>query len=131
MAITTVEEAIRAALIADNGVKAITTKVYPSVLPQTPTYPLILYFRIGGSSDVALGGATGKSHTRFQIEAWAETYSAAKALAAAIRIALNCKTFTVDSIYIGSIVIQSERDFYESDVGIYRVSIDFMIWATE
>ena len=131
MAIATVEEAIRYTLINNSGVKAITTRVYPSTLPQNPTYPLVLYFRVTGSSDVALGGATGLQHPRFQIEAWADTYAAAKTLAKAIRAALNCQKFTVDSIRVGSIVIQSERDYYEPDAAMHRIIMDFMVWSTE
>lgn len=131
MAISTVEEALKASLVADSGVKAITTRCYPGDLGQNPTYPLILYFKVTGVRDHCLQGPTGLATPRFQIEAWAETYSEAKALANAIRKALDGKKFTVDTVVISSILIQSERDFYEPAVSCHRIIQDYTVWHNE
>jgi len=131
MAISTIEEALRYSILADNSVRAITTRCYAAELPQNPVFPLILFFRVTGASDVHLGGVSGIAHVRFQIEAWAETYAAAKELARAIRGAINTKIFRVDSVSLNSIVIQSERDYYEPDVGTHRIIADYMVWGTE
>lgn len=131
MSARTIEEAIRAILVANSTVKAITTRIYPSTLPQDPIYPLILYIRISGYRDNALTGPSGLANPRFQIEAWATTYSAAKALANAIRGALNGYRGTVGQVSIGSFLIQSERDIYEPEAACHRVVMDYTIWHSE
>ncbi len=130
MSATTIEEAIKYILINDNGVKAITTRCFPVTLPQNPEFPLILYMRITGIPDNLLKGVSGLTYSRFQIEAWAETYAEAKDLSKAIRDTLNAKTFTVDSVLIGSIVAQNEHDVYEDVVACHRIIQDFTLWHT-
>ena len=131
MAAATIEEAIHDILVANNTVKAITTRCYPSTLPQNPTYPLILYIKVTGMRVNDLGGPSGMAHPRFQIEAWAKTYSAAKALANAIRGCLNGYRGTSGTVRIGSFLIESERDFYESEVQCHRIIMDFMVLHDE
>lgn len=131
MTAANIEQALAAILKADATVAAITTRVYPNFIPQAPTYPLIVYQKITGYRDHALTGPTGKAHPRFQVEAWAETYSAAKALANAIREALDGKALSSGSVVIGSSIIQSERDWYEDAAEAHRIIMDFNFWHDE
>lgn len=124
----TFEEAIASILKSDSGVSAITTRCYPLTIPQDPTYPLIVYYLIGGKPDNTLTDASGLTHSRVQIDALAPTYASAKTLAEAITDALNAKTYTVSNVKIGSIVKQSERDAYEDEVVAYRIILDFTMW---
>ena len=126
-----IETAIRSILINDATVKAITTRVYPVALPQSPTYPLILYTKITGMRDHHLQGPSGHAHPRFQIEAWAKTYTEAKTLADAIREALDGYSGTAAGTKIGSCLIESEQDIYESEIEVYRVIQDYFIWHEE
>jgi len=128
MSVDTIEKAIRSILIADTTVKAITTRCYPGVIPQSPTYPLIVYYKVTGMRDHHLQGPSGLAHPRFQVEAWATTYDAAKALANAIREALDGYSGTQGTVVIGSILIESERDVYEDAVSCHRVIMDFFVW---
>lgn len=128
----TVEELIRYTLINDTAVKAIiASRCYPVLIPQDPTYPLIVYYRLSGLPDNTLTGSPVLTYSRFQIEAWANTYSAAKSLAGAISDALNAKTYSGTGMSIGSIVQQGERDSYEEPVSCYRVMLDFTLWHTQ
>lgn len=131
MAVEVIEQALRAVLVADGGVTAITTRVYPNYIPQSPTWPLVVYQKVSGLRDQALSGPTGKAHPRFQIEAWAKTYDEAKSLANANRVALDGKTFTKGSVTIGGVVLQSEWDAYEPEVECHRIVMDFNFWHTE
>jgi len=126
-----IESAIRYILVNDNAVKAITTRCYPVMLPQNPVYPLILYTKISGMRDHHLNGSSGKAHPRFQIDAWGETYAQAKSLAGAIRDALDSYEGTVDTTKIGSCLLISEIDTYESEIKIFRTIMDFIIWHDE
>lgn len=131
MSVDTIEKAIRAILVADSTVKAITTRCYPAKIPQDPTYPLILFFKVTGKRDHHLQGPSGLAHPRFQVEAWATTYDAAKALANAIREALDGYSGTQGTVVIGSILMESERDTYEEAVSCHRVIMDFFVWHSE
>ena len=126
-----IETAIRYILINDSTVKDITTRCYPVTIPQSPQYPLILYTKITGMRDHHLQGPNGRAHPRFQIEAWSKTYTEAKALAKAIREALDGYSGTASSTKIGSCLIESERDIYESEIEVYRVIQDYFIWHEE
>ena len=131
MSVDTIEKAIRSILIADTAVKAITNRCYPGKIPQNPEYPLIVYYKVTGNRDHHLQGPSGLAHPRFQVEAWATTYDAAKALANAIREALDGYKGTVGAVAIGSILIESERDVYEDAVSCHRVIMDFFVWHSE
>jgi len=126
-----IESALHYILVNDTTVKAITTRCYPVTIPQSPTYPLILYTKISGDRDHALRGASGHAHPRFQVEAWAKTYTAAKTLADAIRNALDDYTGTAAGTVIHSCLIEGEHDTYESEIKVYRIMQDYMIWHEE
>jgi hypothetical protein len=126
-----IETELKYILVNDTTVKAITTRCYPVKLPQNPTYPLILYTKISGMRDHHLTGPSGHAHPRFQIEAWAETYAGAKTLSEAIRGALDGYTGTASSTKISSCLLDSERDVYESEIEVYRVIQDYLIWHDE
>jgi hypothetical protein len=121
----TIEATIRSVLMEDTTVKGITTRCYPVMIPQSPTYPLILYARISGVRDHHLQGPSGLVRTRLQIEAWAETYAGAKTLATAIRGALDGYTDLTNGV--GSCLLDNERDIYEPELSIYRVVHDYLI----
>ena len=126
-----IETAIRYILINDATVKAITTRCYPVTIPQSPTYPLILYTKITGMRDHHLRGPSGHAHPRFQVEAWSKTYTEAKTLADAIREALDGYAGTVSGTIIRSCLIESERDDYQKAVEVYRELQDYFIWHEE
>ena len=125
-----IESALRAIIIADNGVKAVTTRCYYNYIPQSPTYPLIVIQRVTGSRIHHLGGPSGAVRPRFQIEAWAETYSAAKGLANLIRAALDGKEYTEDGVKF-SCLSQAEIDGYEEAVNAHRIIQDYSVRYTE
>jgi len=125
-----IESALRAIIIADNGVKAVTTRCYYNYIPQSPTYPLIVIQRVTGSRVHHLSGPSGAVRPRFQIEAWAETYSAAKGLANLIRAALDGNEYTKDGVTF-SCLSQAEIDGYEEAVNAHRIIQDYSVRYTE
>ena len=77
-----------------------------------------------------LSGPSGAVRPRFQIEAWAETYSAAKGLANLIRAALDGKEYTEDGVKF-SCLSQAEIDGYEEAVNAHRIIQDYSVRYTE
>jgi len=130
MSVTTIEEAIVTTLKADSEVKGITTRVYPNSMPQSPTYPLIVYQKVSGYRPHHLGGVSGVARPRFQIEAWAATYTAAKSLAKAIREALDGTRYTSGTVTFYSL-IQGEFDNYEPNTETHRIIQDYTIRHNE
>lgn len=128
MSAANIEEAIRAIIIANSTVAAITPRCfYLGTIPQKPEYPFTASGKATGGRDHHLRGASGVAYPRFQIEAWAETYTAAKALANAVRKALDGYSGTVGTVDVRSILILSERDFYEEAVKAHRIIMDFSV----
>lgn len=94
-------------------------RVYPVKRPQDSILPAVTYQRITADFGGSLGGDTSNcTRVYLQIDCWAKTYGAAKALAAEVRAAMK----TIKSMPIDS------TDFYEDETEIHRVSFDFYVW---
>lgn len=102
----------------------VSARIYPVRLPQEPTYPAITYQRISGGQENSFGGYATLENPRMQIDVWADTYLAAKNAAEAVHTAMNGAT-----AYRATLI--SDSDLYESDIEIYRVSMDFSCWNKE
>lgn len=137
----TVEADIRVRLLADGTVSGlISTRMYPLVLPQDPTLPALTYQRISGPRIHKLTGTTGRARARLEIDSWAETYTEAQSLAAAVRASLDGFIGTLtdgnspESTRSATIRLDNERDLHE-DLGggsaLYRISQDYMINHSE
>lgn len=110
----------------------ISTRLYPLVLPQNPTYPAITYLKVS-----RVGGRAMKStnprhiRARFQFSCWATSYSSAKAVAVQVQTALQDYNGVMGGSG-GVTVLDSEPinelDIYEPDTKLYHVPIDIMIW---
>ena len=56
----------------------ISTRCYPTLMPQAPTLPAVVYQRISGTETY---GNTSVRDARYQVSCWATTYAGAHALA--------------------------------------------------
>lgn len=112
-------------LLTDNaGVAALVgTRVWPSVLPQNPTLPAIVYQEARTSTRVMAGGDTKGRESRFLLSAWATGYSSAKGVKAAVVAALN----GASGSGIERIAIDAMRDDYDPETGWYRQMIELVI----
>jgi len=98
-------------------------RVYPLVLPQKPTLPAVVYQRISGPRDHTHNGPVGIAQPRYQVTAWAETPTAARAVATQIRLALDC--WRPDAYGVG--LILDDRDLYDPETKWYQVPADFRL----
>ena len=112
-----------------SGAPAITAlvggRIYPQVLPQTPTYPAVTYQRVAGNRENHLRGYADLENAIIQIDAWAATLAGAIALGDAITTAMYAAT-TFAAILPGS-----PMDTWEDDVEKHRRSLDFSCWNRE
>lgn len=133
-----VEDAsVRAILYADGTVLGlVSTRIYPSILPDKCTMPAITYARISTPRSEDLIATQTLTWPRIQINSWDDDYLGAKALAKAVRIALTDYTGTIGGITISDIRIMDEGDLEEPSPEVeslrrYGVRQDFEVWHDE
>lgn len=131
-----VEQAIADRLTTDATVASlVATRVFPEILPQDPTYPAIAYQRITTQRVRSMDGPSGLSRPRIQIDCYAAAYAQAKALADAVRLALDGKRFSYAGLDVQAAFLEDERDQEASEGRDIdderRVSLDFFVWHTE
>lgn len=126
-----VEYALRAALLGTPAVVALVSdRIGPEPLPQKPAMPAITYQLVSGVRWTGRAKPLGLARPRIQIDCWAVDYSQVKALAAAVQSAL-CPEHGLSGVFAGVeidvITPAGERDIYEPDTGLRRVSADFFV----
>ena len=126
------EAAIFTRLSGYAGLTALTsTRIYPVILPQGPTYPAVTYQRIDGPREHALASDMGLAHPRIQVDSWGKTYASAKSVATQVRGALQRWADTgADPVVLDSL-LESDEDGYEPETGVFRVRQDWIIWHRE
>lgn len=96
-------------------------RVWPVLSVQPATTPYLIYSVISDVPLVTLDGPNGTDNLRVQIDAYADSYGAAKALAKRVKDAMQGAAFINTPL--------SSRDLSEPEEKLYRVSMDFSVWA--
>lgn len=113
-------------LIADTSITSlVSTRIYPDLLPQSPTYPAITYTEVSMQPVMSFDGPNALQNSRFRLDCWAETR------AAAIELAKAARSVMVTNAADFSATILAETPFYEPDLEVYRESLDLSVWQTE
>lgn len=102
-----------------NLLKTITplgNRVYPLVLPQTPTLPAVVYQRISSYDTQTLDGTQSLDMGRFQIKVYATSYKNAVDTAELVKATLSGKALKL-----------MEMDDYESDTKLFSIQLDYQI----
>lgn len=129
---TALNEAIYGRLQAVTGVtNLVGTRVYPVVLPQSPTYPAIRYQQTAGSREPAMGSNSGLVKTTVQIDSYSDTYEQARQVAEEVRSALQRFGGTVAGVVIESVFVEGPLDVFEEEIKKFRVQQDFTVWHRE
>ncbi len=138
MATLTIEAGLVYKLTNTAGITSlISTRTYLERIPQGATLPCLTYQRISTVRLLAhdTSGSAGTCAVRVQFDAWAATYSSAKAITDALRAALNGFKGTItsgaDNVVVQASLVQSETSLPDEDAGIARVSSDYMIYHIE
>lgn len=121
-----------------SGTAAVTalvgTRMYPLAAPQTAAMPNLAWQWISGRPGIAHGYAAGTAagtagaEARIQITCLAATYTAAKALAAAVRTALHGASGSWGGLSVGECRVDNERDEYSRPFTASVVRLDVMVW---
>ena len=65
------------------------TRVYPNIVPQRVTFPVVVYNQISSERTSVMGRDTGSVDSTWQVDVYAQTYAGARELAVAVRKALQ------------------------------------------
>lgn len=128
------EVLVRSLLLADADVSALTNgRIYPILRPQTAALPAITYQRITTTRVDPLEAAVPLADARLQLDCWATSYATAKELATKVRRALAGQSYPDGpSPTLAAIrPLENDRDDFETDTKIYRVSQDYSVWWRE
>lgn len=128
----TLEEGLRTYTLAGSAVAALVgTRMYPRMLPQTPTLPALVYQRIDTRRLHDLAGPDGLPRPRMQVTCWAPLPLSASGLAAAVRQRLDGYRGAMGTVSVESCLLVGERDVTDTEAGRYGVALDFMIQYQE
>lgn len=137
-----IEEAIVARLKTISGLTnyigtGSAARIYNELMPQSPTYPAVVYSRISSVRESAMGADPGLVHGRVQFDVYTSDRTELRNVTDALRLALQRWRGTDTSN--GTTVIQDT--FIESQVWIepelidgvpvFRTTTDVMIHFTE
>lgn len=138
---------LQAILAADAAVKAlVAARIWPDVLPQKPTstgtswVPAIVITHVGPMAiDQASDGPTGSEVHHIQLDAYAETRTAADAVMVAVAKALSPRGVRAGTPRVAhGVEIQGAFEMpgggaptHEDDTKLYRRSRDFEVHAAE
>lgn len=134
---TTIKEALRAFLIADNTISSlISSRVYQGTLPQDATLPAILLTRIAAPGDYNASGSTSMKRATYQVDCWADGRDGADDLADAVNNLINGYRGAMGDVTVHGIFRQDQDDSQliaakSAQHSRYRVRLDFDIYYTE
>lgn len=124
------EEAFVAKLL---GVSALTAIVGQRITwarrDQGGALPAVVLYVIDGVPDYHLGGGSGLTESRIQVDCWGPTYLSAKSAARAIKAALSGARFDHGGIRFDAVLVADERDETTDENGtpLFRTSLDLMV----
>lgn len=124
-----IEEAIYSILTGDSRVASIVgTRVYPVIVPQPATLPVLVYSRISTVDDpLTHSGPANVVKAVYQILCLHPTITGAKTLASAVRAAMHGYSGIAGSEKVFYAQCVNQVDAYEHDTGVYSAPIDILI----
>lgn len=126
--------AIYALLSADAAVGAIvSTRIYPTVVPQDQPMPALVYQRISGvePGQISADGAA-LVQSRIQLTALAESFSACAELLDAAREAVLYRHGTIGGVQVVSIVRDIDGvDVFDPEAMVFSQSMDVIVTYIE
>jgi len=120
-------------LVAQAGItNLVSTRVYPVIMPQKPTFPAITYNDDDSNYTESFDGQTDHVQSIFQLDGWSKTYAEATTVGAAISTALKNTSGSFGGITIQRCtVLSGPVTVYEDSVEAYRQTYIFSIWHNE
>lgn len=127
-----IEEAIVSILKAHAGLNALVNgRIYPVLLPQTPTLPAVTYQLISDGREYTHEGDAGLRTATFQFACWANDFRTARDVAGQVVNALSGYRGMVGTTEIQSCFQTNRTHIYESTTATHQQIVDFDISVRE
>jgi hypothetical protein len=128
-----IEDGLYQLITADSGFAALAAnRLYPLILPDTPTLPAATYQLISSVAEETNDGPSGFVTARIQIDTWSDAYASCKALAKALRVLLDGLTGILpNGIAVSNILRDNATDYIEPVSRLYRVQTDWLVMYDE
>lgn len=106
-------------------------RIYPAMIPAEEPAPYGVFKQISNAADLNHSGAQDSGEIRIQFDFYAESFSAAADLAAALRQAFEGKRIEIASgVSICFCRFETDFDAYLSEEQLFRRSLDLLIQYT-
>lgn len=114
------EEYIQTYLEGHAGLIALVgNRIYVARAPDKPTFPYVVYQKVGGPRSVSHSGNSKLATPRVQFSCWGNNYWQAKEVAEQIVIAFNGQKGNY-----GSAIVANELDDPTPEINLHRVIVD-------
>jgi hypothetical protein len=128
------EEALIAYLLAHSPLAALVgTRIRPVIAKQGERFPCVVVTTVSHLAEYATQGPVSLADSRVQVDCYAETFAASKAVARAAKARLSGQRFTSGGVEFQQCAVIAERSSYQdgAEVKLHRTSIDFRVWHTQ
>jgi len=105
----------------------VSTRIYPSRIPQGETLPAVTFQRIGNAPEDDKDGPSTLDVITLDIDMFGKSLADLKTLSGAIRGALDRFSGTRVGIIINSIQFVTDRDIYENSKSIYHINQEYSV----
>jgi hypothetical protein len=102
-------------------------RVYPRKLKQGAQLPALVYFKVSGGINYVSNGQSGLETPRYQINCWAETYIAARALADEVKTLLSGYQGAMGNETVTAAFIEDDQDDDDPETEREMVRLDVII----
>jgi hypothetical protein len=125
-----VGEIIYGILSATTGVTTlVSTRIYPDMAPQNATFPYIVFQKLSTTPTDTKEGVSPLDKMLVQIDCYSNNYDTAHTIAAAIRVALDRYTGTINGHKVDKIIFSNDSSGSPQDVPTTTGSMIF--WASQ
>jgi hypothetical protein len=117
-------------LSATTGVTSlVSTRIYPDMAPQNATFPYIVFQKLSTTPTDTKEGVSPLDKMLVQIDCYSNNYDTAHSIAAAIRVALDRYTGTINGHKVDKIIFSNDSSGSPQDVPTTTGSMIF--WASQ
>lgn len=113
-----------------SGATSAESRVYPLLLPDAPTFPALTYHEVSAVRTHAMGQDAGLLRVRVQLNAWGDTYAAARALGNEVAARLSRFRGTASGQTVLDVLLDNEMMTYDSETNSRRVIQEYTLFLT-
>lgn len=123
------EAGITTFILANGPLTAIISdRLYPDVLPQSPTLPALVYQVLPATLDYSHDGDSHLDRVRVQFSCWATSPTSAANLRETLRLALSGFSGQMGTAKVPAVFIEDQGGGQDEATGLFRKIVDGIFW---